>query len=95
MERRQSHVPCFCQICKGKSVTRYTRRKHAQTYASIATSSTTADSQKDDAVTAPLPRKLARIDVADEEVGLDTNEEVGKTNQLHNSFLHGFHRLAV
>ena len=25
-------VPCFCQLCNGKLVTRYFRRKHAQAY---------------------------------------------------------------
>ena len=68
-------------------VTRYTCRKHAQTYASIAaTCSTTADSQEDSVLTASLPRKLARIDAADEEVGLDTDEEVGQNKSITQLF---------
>ena len=32
---RANLVPCFCQLCNGKLVTRYFRRKHAQAFCDL------------------------------------------------------------
>lgn len=39
MERRKNKVPCFCSLCNGGLVSRYTRRKHAQSYEGARSSS--------------------------------------------------------